>query len=84
MEKKEIIDRLHAMLHTMEDQSEFYYGVFCTADRMQANGYKIEKGAGLGEFFFDAKNEYKAFLLSEFNVDTKSELDCIDDYFFNK
>jgi len=74
---RNIIDRLR----TMEDQSEFYYGVFCVADRMQANGYKIET---LDEFFFDAKNEYTAFLLSEFNVDTKSELDCIDDYFFNK
>jgi hypothetical protein len=74
---RKIIDRLHAM----EDQSEFYYGVFCVADRMQANGYKIYS---LDEFFFDAKNEYTAFLLSEFNVDTKSELDCIDDYFFNK
>jgi hypothetical protein len=55
--------------------------VFCVADRMQANGYEVE---ALDEFFFDAKNEYTAFLLSEFNVDTKSELDCIDDYFFNK
>lgn len=74
---KNIINRLQVM----EDQSEFYYGVFCIADRMQANGYKIE---ALDEFFFDAKNEYKNFLLSEFNVNTKSELDCIDDYFFNK
>jgi hypothetical protein len=78
MENKiKIIDHLHAM----EDQSGFYYGVFCVADRMQANGYEVE---ALDEFFFDAKNEYTAFLLSEFNVNTKSELDCIDDYFFNK
>ncbi len=65
----------------MKDQTEFYYSVFCTANRMQANGYKIE---ALDEFWCDAISEYKKFLDSKFNVDSKSELDCIDDYFSNK
>lgn len=65
----------------MKDQTEFYYRVFCTANRMQTNGYKID---ALDEFWCDAIYEYEKFLLSKFNVDSKSELDCIDDYFFNK
>ena len=65
----------------MENQENFYYGVFCTADRMQASGYEVE---ALDELFSDAINEYKSFLSSKFNVSTKSELDCIDDYLFNK
>jgi hypothetical protein len=57
------------------------YGVFCMTDRMLARGYKIDC---LDIFWGDAQVEYEKFLNSEFNVDTKSELDCIDDYFFNK
>ena len=57
------------------------YGVFCMTDRMLARGYKID---GLDIFWADAQVEYEKFLNSEFNVDTKSELDCIDEYFNNK
>jgi hypothetical protein len=56
------------------------YGVFCMTDRMLANGYKID---ALDDFWADAITEYNKFLNSEFNVDSKSELDCIDDYFNN-
>ena len=44
-------------------------------DRMLANGYKID---ALDDFWADAITEYNKFLNSEFNVDSKSELDCID------
>ena len=57
------------------------YGVFCMTDRMLAMGYKID---GLDIFWSDAIIEYAKFLGSEFNVDTKSELECIDEYFRNK
>ena len=57
------------------------YGVFCMTDRMLAMGYKID---GLDIFWSDAIGEYEKFLNSEFNVDTKSELECIDEYFRNK
>ena len=50
-------------------------------DRMLANGYKIY---ALDDFWSDAITEYDKFLNSEFNVDSKSELDCIDDYFSNQ
>ena len=56
------------------------YGVFCMTDRMLARGYKID---GLDIFWGDAQAEYEKFLNSEFNVDSKSELDCIDEYFNN-
>lgn len=57
------------------------YGVFCMTDRMLSDGYKIYS---LDEFWDDAIAEYEEFLNSEFNVDTKSELDCIDDWFDGK
>ena len=38
----------------------------------------------LDRFWEDAIAEYTEFLDSEFNVDTESELDCIDEYFNNK
>ena len=57
------------------------YGVFCMTDRMLARGYKID---GLDIFWGDAQVEYEKFLNSEFNVDSKSELDCIDEYFNNQ
>lgn len=56
------------------------YGVFCMTDRMLANGYEIN---ALDEFWAEAITEYEKFLNSKFNVDSKSELDCIDDYFNN-
>jgi hypothetical protein len=57
------------------------YGVFCMTDRMLAMGYKVD---GLDIFWSDAIIEYTKFLGSKFNVDTKSELECIDEYFNNK
>jgi hypothetical protein len=48
---------------------------------MLAMGYKID---GLDIFWSDAIIEYAKFLDSKFNVDTKSELECIDEYFNNK
>lgn len=57
------------------------YGVFCMTDRMLARGYKID---GLDIFWGDAQTEYNKFLNSKFNVDSKSELDCIDEYFNNQ
>ena len=57
------------------------YGVFCMTDRMLARGYKID---GLDIFWSDAQTEYKKFLNSKFNADSKSELDCIDEYFNNQ
>jgi hypothetical protein len=57
------------------------YGILCMADRMLANGYKID---ALDDFWADAITEYNNFLNSEFNVDSQSELDCIDNYFNNK
>lgn len=62
-------------------QHQNSYGVFCMTDRMLANGYKIY---ALDDFWADAITEYNKFLNSEFNVDSKSELDCIDDYFSNQ
>ena len=50
-------------------------------DRMLALGYKVY---ALDEFWADAITEYNKFLNSEFNVDSKSELDCIDDYLTNQ
>ena len=50
-------------------------------DRMLARGYKIDC---LDIFWGDAQTEYEKFLNSKFNVDSKSELDCIDEYFNNQ
>ena len=50
-------------------------------DRMLARGYKIDC---LDEFWGDAQTEYEKFLNSKFNMDSKSELDCIDEYFNNQ
>jgi len=50
-------------------------------DRMLALGYKIY---ALDDFWGEAITEYNKFLDSKYNVDSKSELDCIDEYFNNK
>lgn len=57
------------------------YGVFCMTDRMLARGYKIDC---LDIFWGDAQTEYEKSLNSKFNMDSKSELDCIDEYFNNQ
>lgn len=38
---------------------------------------------GLDERWGKAINEYNKFLKSKYNVDSKSELDCIDEYITN-
>jgi hypothetical protein len=38
---------------------------------------------GLDERWEESITEYNKFLKSEYNVDTKSELDCIDEYITN-
>jgi hypothetical protein len=65
----------------MKDDFWNSYGVFCMTDRMLAMGYKID---GLDIFWSDAIREYEKFLNSEFNLVSKSELDCIDEYLNNK
>lgn len=50
-------------------------------DRMLARGYEVN---ALDEFWAEAITEYNKFLNSKFNVDSMSELDCIDRYFNNK
>ena len=50
-------------------------------DRMLARGYKID---GLDIFWTDAIEEYEKFLNSKFNLVSKGELDCIDEYLNNQ
>ena len=58
------------------------YGVFCMSDRLLAfDIHDIDKG--LDERWDEAIAEYNKFLNSEYNVNTKSELDCIDEYITN-
>jgi hypothetical protein len=67
--------------NTMKHDHHDSYGVFCIADRMLERGREADP---LDRFWEDAIAEYTEFLDSEFNVDTESELDCIDEYFNNK
>jgi len=59
------------------------YGVFCMSDRLLAFDISDIDNA-LDERWSKAIREYEKFLGSEFNVDTKSELDCIDEYLNNQ
>jgi hypothetical protein len=52
------------------------YGVFMIADRLQYFDY----GYDLDELWARASVLYFEFLDSEFNVDSKSEMDCIADF----
>ena len=52
------------------------YGVFMIADRLQYFDY----GYDLDELWARASVLYLDFLDSEFNVDSKSEMDCIADF----
>jgi len=74
-------EKIYHFITMKNNNHEESYGVFCMTDRMLAMGYKID---GLDIFWSDAIIEYAKFLDSEFNVDTKSELECIDEYFRNK
>jgi len=58
------------------------YGVFCMADRLIDLGLsKLDDGLDI--VWEEAVGEYNKFLKSKYNVDTKSELDCIDEYLNN-
>lgn len=59
------------------------YGVFCMSDRLLAFDI-CDIDNLLDERWEKAIREYEKFLGSKFNVDTKSELDCIDDYLNSK
>lgn len=52
------------------------YGVFMIADRLQY----FDFGYDLDELWARASNLYVEFLDSEFNVSTKSEMDCVTDF----
>lgn len=52
------------------------YGVFMIADRLQY----FDFGYDLDELWARAANLYVEFLDSEFNVSTKSEMDCVTDF----
>lgn len=58
------------------------YGVFCMADRLIDLGLS-NLDDGLDIVWEEAIGEYNKFLKSKYNVDTKSELDCIDEYLNN-
>jgi hypothetical protein len=58
------------------------YGVFCMADRLIDLGLS-DLNDGLDIVWEEAVGEYNKFLKSKYNVDTKSELDCIDEYLNN-
>ena len=58
------------------------YGVFCMADRLIDLGLS-DLNDGLDVVWEEAVGEYNKFLKSKYNVDTKSELDCIDEYLNN-
>ena len=66
-----------------ENNHQNSYGVFCMSDRLLAFDI-CDIDNGLDERWGKAILEYAKFLGSKFNVDTKSELDCIDEYLNNK
>lgn len=77
----------------MKDDFWNSYGVFCMSDRLLAFDKRLLLGQwrqlcdidnDLDARWSKAIREYEKFLGSEFNVDTKSELDCIDEYLNNK
>ena len=59
------------------------YGVFCMSDRLLAFDI-CDIDNELDERWEKAVREYEKFLGSKFNVYTKSELDCIDEYLNNQ
>jgi hypothetical protein len=58
------------------------YGVFCMADRLTDLGLS-NLNDGLDVVWEESIAEYNKFLKSRYNVDSKSELDCIYEYFEN-
>ena len=67
----------------MKDDFWNSYGVFCMSDRLLAFDI-CDIDNDLDARWSKAIREYEKFLGSEFNVDTKSILDCIDEYLNNK
>jgi hypothetical protein len=67
----------------MKDDFWNSYGVFCMSDRLLAFDI-CDIDNDLDARWSKAIREYEEFLGSKFNVDTKSELDCIDEYLNNK
>ena len=67
----------------MKDDFWNSYGVFCMSDRLLAFDI-CDIDNDLDARWSKAIREYEKVLGSEFNVDTKSELDCIDEYLNNK
>jgi hypothetical protein len=66
----------------METNHMNSYGVFCMADRLIDLGLS-DLHDGLDVVWEEAIAEYNKFLNSKYNVDSKSELDCIDEYLNN-
>ena len=66
----------------METNHMNSYGVFCMADRLIDLGLSYLND-GLDVVWEEAIAEYNKFLKSKYNVDSKSELDCIDEYLNN-
>jgi hypothetical protein len=66
----------------METNHMNSYGVFCMSDRLLAFDI-CDIDHGLDERWEKAINEYNKFLKSKYNVDSKGELDCIDEYITN-
>ena len=66
----------------METNHMNSYGVFCMSDRLINLGLS-NLDDGLDIVWEEAVGEYNKFLNSKYNVDTKSELDCIDEYLNN-
>lgn len=66
----------------METNHMNSYGVFCMSDRLINLGLS-NLDDGLDIVWEEAIGEYNKFLNSKYNVETKSELDCIDEYLNN-
>lgn len=66
----------HAQREQRTKDHQNSYGVFIIADRLQY----FKSDYGLDELWDEAVELYLEFLDGEFNVDTKSEMDCITDF----
>ena len=67
--------------------NHYYYGVFCMIDVAKANNplqqFFIESDDG-NDLTWDKGIElYDSFLVSKYNSDDKSEIDCMEDYIIN-
>ena len=62
--------------------NDLYYSVFCVSVWMLTN--KICPSEDLDICWYNAVKFYKEFVESPYNSDSKSELDCINDFMVNK